>query len=137
METEVNISNQPELCNTSTEAEEVSYQSPVKKKNIVNRRKNKFNDSWKNHFNWITRTNEDTMAKCMACGFKFSIPYGGLSDIKRHMKTIKHMRNMERRQQKPVSAFLNRKQIDISRQSSAAAVAAFAFHMVMHSHTYQ
>lgn len=139
MESEENISDDILLNSSSTDVEEVSCRSSSKQKKRA-RRKNKFQDSWKSNFNWITRANDEFMAKCISCGVCFSIANGGIADVKRHLKTTKHIRNMGSRYQKSVSCFLTHnssKGTEGAQQAISAAEAAFTYHTVSHSHSYK
>lgn len=74
MDDEEIIFNESLSGSSTTDVEEVASTSYSKqRKQIGNRRKNKFKDSWKNNFNWLARANEETMAKCFVCGVGFSI----------------------------------------------------------------
>lgn len=81
--------------------------------------------SWKNDFGWFLKTKDEYAAKCSACGISFSISNGGISDIKRHMISARHMRNIVSSQHKSVTRFLSHKSNE-SHQSSTTAKAAFA-----------
>ncbi|XP_037812756.1 uncharacterized protein LOC119604292 [Lucilia sericata] len=141
MDNEEIISDESLSDRSTTDVEEVASTTYHKrKKQVVIRRKNKFSDSWKNKFSWVTRTNKESMAKCIVCGICFSIANSVITGIKRHMKTAKHMRNLGSYQQKPVSRFFNNssnKETQGATEASSMAEAAFVYHTITHSHSYQ
>ena len=60
------------------------------------KRKTKFNNSWKETYTWISVVRGDEIsANCNICHKKFSIHRGGISDIRQHRKTDKHVKNQE------------------------------------------
>jgi hypothetical protein len=64
--------------------------------NNKERRKTKFNSSWKESFTWISAVRGDEFsASCNICNKKFSIHHGGVSDIKQHSNTDKHIKKDE------------------------------------------
>lgn len=140
MDGEEIISDKSLSDSTTSDLEEVVCTTYTKTKNqICNRRSNKFKDSWKNSFNWLARAKDDTMAKCFVCGVSFSIANSGITDVKRHMKTAKHLRNLGSIQQKSVSHFFNQSsnKEENASQSSSMAEATFVYHTIIHSHSYQ
>jgi len=59
------------------------------------RRKTKFNNSWKESFGWISAVRGDEFsASCNICNKKFAIHHGGISDIKQHSNTDKHIKKV-------------------------------------------
>jgi hypothetical protein len=55
------------------------------------RHSTKFRNEWKAEFSFIEAvTGEDTKGRCKWCSSEFSISHGGKSDIKDHVKTLKH-----------------------------------------------
>ena len=60
------------------------------------KRKTKFNNSWKDTYTWIIVVRGDEFsANCNICNKKFSIHHGGISNIRQHSKTDKHVKNQE------------------------------------------
>ena len=69
------------------------------------KRKTKFNNSWKETYTWISVVRGDEFsANCNVGNKKFSI-HGGISDIRQHSKTNKHVKSQEL--MKGQSGFMN------------------------------
>ena len=59
------------------------------------KRKTKFNNSWKETYTWISVVRGDEFsANCNVGNKKFSM-HGGISDIRQHSKTDKHVKSQE------------------------------------------
>ena len=60
------------------------------------KRKTKFNNSWKETYIWISVVRGDEFSvNCNICNKKYSIHHGGISDVRQHSKTDKHVKNQE------------------------------------------
>ena len=60
------------------------------------KRKTKFNNSWKETCIWISVVRGDEFSvNCNICNKKYSIHHSGISDIRQHSKTDKHVKNQE------------------------------------------
>ena len=60
------------------------------------KRKTKFNNSWKETYTWISVVRGDEFsANCNICSKKFLMHHCGISDIRQHSKTDKHVKNQE------------------------------------------
>lgn len=117
--------------NHKTDSLEVGCQKNPPNVNTLNRRGNKFNDDWMKDFSWLKPSRDEFKAKCIACGSDFSILNGGITDVKKHMKTSKH--------QSKLTSFSKQRSVTYyskANSKSARAEAAFTYHTIIHSHSY-
>lgn len=51
----------------------------------------KFLDAWSQTYTWITKCNDESSAKCTICKCDFKISNGGVSQVRAHASTKKHI----------------------------------------------
>ncbi|KAB0805327.1 hypothetical protein PPYR_02297 [Photinus pyralis] len=104
------------------------------------KRRNYFNNDWQQTYSWLLKGKEEGTAKCIACNSEFSIANGGVYDVKKHMKTGKHIKQVENSARTPnILSFFNSTSTATSTKNNyrtAAAEACFAYHTVQHAHSY-
>ncbi|XP_031327822.1 uncharacterized protein LOC116159067 [Photinus pyralis] len=104
------------------------------------KRRNYFNNDWQQTYSWLLKGKEEGTAKCIACNSEFSIANGGVYDVKKHMKTGKHIKQVENSARTPnILSFFNSTSTAASTKNNyrtAAAEDCFAYHTVQHAHSY-
>lgn len=98
------------------------------------KRKCSYNSAWGDIFDWLRPSTSSDYAECRICVSKFSIGSGGQSDFRRHAQSTKHKKWLSDSMGPSVSQFfaLPKEKVD-----NARAEAVFAYHTVLHSHSYR
>ena len=98
----------------------------------------KFKNEWlkEDEFKWLAKGNDQFMAKCHVCPATFSVKSDGVTALRKHMSSDKHKTSSAIiKQSATLSKYFTRKNTPDEDRTTASEV-AFAFHSVIHHHSY-
>lgn len=104
------------------------------------RRKCVFNDELKSKYTFIkaSTNNDNSEVECVKCRSIFSIANSGKTDIENHIQTVKHKRAMSAAiASMSVTSYFKKKQFEDAERKLAAAEGLWAYHTVMHNHSFR
>lgn len=106
------------------------------------RRKCVFNDELRSKYSFIKTSNhnDNSEVQCLKCKSVFSIANSGKTDIENHINTIKHKRAMSAAiasSSMNMTSYFKKRQFDDAEKKLAAAEGLWAYHTVMHNHSFR
>lgn len=107
------------------------------------RRKCVFSDELKSKFPYIkaNTNNDNSVVQCVKCKSVFSSANSGKTDIEDHIKTIKHKRAVSTAiassSMSSMTSYFKKKQFEDAERKLAAAEGLWAYHTVMHNHSFR
>jgi hypothetical protein len=103
------------------------------------KRRCSFNPKLKTQFPFLREADEIGKVLCTECKSIFSIEHGGISDIKQHIEKRKHVLAVSSSSSKLTSYLINKGKSGLSDESKriAAEEGMFAFHTIMHNHSFR
>ena len=106
---------------------------------IMPKRKSKFSEELQKKFPCFSATDNDFSAKCKICNCAVSVSHGGGADLKHHMDSEKHRKNLRSTDSslKMTTYFVNSNTHTQEQKNVAAAEGTMSFHVVKHHQSYR
>lgn len=126
--------NESESSEMSDSAEAVSLTDPNPRAKKPKRDVH-FNVRWKSVYRWLSEGQDNYSAKCRLCCSEFTISHGGENDVKKHMKTGKHLKHVAKpTSSRSITDFYTTTKTDSGEKNSVAAAETIeVYHTINHS----
>lgn len=97
-----------------------------------------FNQDLQKEYPFIKKSTSDFTVRCNICSSGFTINHSGRGDIKSHINSDKHKRAVATAaSSSSLTHFFRAEQVGDKEEQLAATEGAFAYHTVMHNHTFR
>lgn len=102
------------------------------------KRKCSFNEKLQNEYPFIKKHSDDNTVFCNKCRASFSIAHAGKGDIVQHLKTEKHKAaDISASSSRTLTSFFKSECCDEKAQQLAATEGTWAYHCVIHNHSFR